>query len=217
MLRGKENDAAMPQSRSETIYLPFLKTFIAMKKTCLSLLFFIAIHLSALAQITDYEITCIASKVSQDNMTSIKKAPTSRAVLHVGISNNNATNSCGVLLSSPQMGLEVVYFDTFDHFAYEENQLGPWHMYTFAQKRDSNDNQPLNFQYIISSDNESYAKNFNYLYILYKGVYYKFTILKIEQRIDLDNKVLIQEGKQGANGRDIFLDWVKTWKLQQRN
>ena len=106
-----------------------------MKKTCLSLLFFIAIHLSALAQITDYEITCIASKVSQDNMTSIYKAPKSRAVLHVGISNNNATNSCGVLLSSPQMGLEVVYFDTFDHFSYKESQEGSLLMYMFSQKK----------------------------------------------------------------------------------
>lgn len=187
-----------------------------MKKTCLSLLFFLAIHLNAWA-ITDYEITCIASKVSQDKLSSIETSPTSRAVLHVGIMNDNATNSCGVLLSSPQMELEVVYFDTFAHFVYEENQVGPWHTYTFGQIKASNDNQPLTFSYTTSSDNESYAKNFNYLYILYKGVYYKFTILKIEQRIDLDNKVLIQEGKQGPNGRDFFLDWVKTCKLQQRN
>lgn len=210
MLRGKENDAALITS-SKTIYLPFLKTFIAMKKTCLSLLFFIAIHLSALAQITDYEITCIASKVSQDNMTSIYKAPKSRAVLHVGISNNNATNSCGVLLSSPQMGLEVVYFDTFDHFSYKESQEGSLLMYMFSQKKASNDNQQLTFSYVISSD------IFNYLYIIYKGVYYEFEILKIEQRIDLDNKVVIQKRRLGANGRDFFLDWVKTWKLQQRN
>ena len=210
MLRGKERNAALITS-SKTIYLPFLKTFIAMKKTCLSLLFFIAIHLSALAQITDYEITCIASKVSQDNMTSIYKAPKSRAVLHVGISNNNATNSCGVLLSSPQMGLEVVYFDTFDHFSYKESQEGSLLMYMFSQKKASNDNQQLTFSYVISSD------IFNYLYIIYKGVYYEFEILKIEQRIDLDNKVVIQKRRLGANGRDFFLDWVKTWKLQQRN
>lgn len=210
MLRGKENDAALITS-SKTIYLPFLKTFIAMKKTCLSLLFFIAIHLSALAQITDYEITCIASKVSQDNMTSIYKAPKSRAILHVGISNNNATNSCGVLLSSPQMGLEVVYFDTFDHFSHKESQEGSLHMYMFSQKKASNDNQQLTFSYTISSD------IFNYLYILYKGVYYEFEILKIEQRIDLDNKVVIQKRRLGTNGRDIFLDWVKTWELQHRN
>ena len=182
-----------------------------MKKTCLSLLFFIAIHLSALAQITDYEITCIASKVSQDNMTSIYKAPKSRAILHVGISNNNATNSCGVLLSSPQMGLEVVYFDTFDHFSHKESQEGSLHMYMFSQKKASNDNQQLTFSYTISSD------IFNYLYILYKGVYYEFEILKIEQRIDLDNKVVIQKRRLGTNGRDIFLDWVKTWELQHRN
>lgn len=210
MLRGKENDAALITS-SKTIYLPFLKTFIAMKKTCLSLLFFIAIHLSALAQITDYEITCIASKVSQDNMTSIYKAPKSRAILHVGISNNNATNSCGVLLSSPQMGLEVVYFDTFDHFSHKESQEGSLHMYMFSQKKASNDNQQLTFSYTISSD------IFNYLYILYKGVYYEFEILKIEQRIDLDNKVVIQKRRLGTNGRDIFLDWIKTWELQHRN
>lgn len=210
MLRGNERNAALITS-SKTIYLPFLKTFIAMKKTCLSLLFFIAIHLSALAQITDYEITCIASKVSQDNMTSIYKAPKSRAVLHVGISNNNATNSCGVLLSSPQMGLEVVYFDTFDHFSYKESQEGSLLMYMFSQKKASNDNQQLTFSYVISSD------IFNYLYIIYKGVYYEFEILKIEQRIDLDNKVVIQKRRLGANGRDFFLDWVKTWKLQQRN
>lgn len=210
MLRGNKRNAALITS-SKTIYLPFLKTFIAMKKTCLSLLFFIAIHLSALAQITDYEITCIASKVSQDNMTSIYKAPKSRAVLHVGISNNNATNSCGVLLSSPQMGLEVVYFDTFDHFSYKESQEGSLLMYMFSQKKASNDNQQLTFSYVISSD------IFNYLYIIYKGVYYEFEILKIEQRIDLDNKVVIQKRRLGANGRDFFLDWVKTWKLQQRN
>ncbi len=212
MLRGNERNAALITS-SKTIYLPFLKTFIAMKKTCLSLLFFIAIHLSALAQITDYEITCIASKVSQDNMTSIYKAPKSRAVLHVGISNNNATNSCGVLLSSPQMGLEVVYFDTFDHFSYKESQEeeGSLLMYMFSQKKASNDNQQLTFSYVISSN------IFNYLNIIYKGVYYEFEILKIEQRIDLDNKVVIQKRRLGANGRDFFLDWVKTWKLQQRN
>lgn len=211
MLHGNERNAALITS-SKTIYLPFLKTFIAMKKTCLSLLFFIAIHLSALAQITDYEITCIASKVSQDNMTSIYKAPKSRAVLHVGISNNNATNSCGVLLSSPQMGLEVVYFDTFDHFSYKESQEeGSLLMYMFSQKKASNDNQQLTFSYVISSN------IFNYLNIIYKGVYYEFEILKIEQRIDLDNKVVIQKRRLGANGRDFFLDWVKTWKLQQRN
>ena len=212
MLRGNERNAALITS-SKTIYLPFLKTFIAMKKTCLSLLFFIAIHLSALAQITDYEITCIASKVSQDNMTSIYKAPKSRAVLHVGISNNNATNSCGVLLSSPQMGLEVVYFDTFDHFSYKESQEeeGSLLMYMFSPKKASNDNQQLTFSYVISSN------IFNYLNIIYKGVYYEFEILKIEQRIDLDNKVVIQKRRLGANGRGFFLDWVKTWKLQQRN
>lgn len=210
MLRGNERNAALITS-SKTIYLPFLKTFIAMKKTCLSLLFFIAIHLSALAQITDYEITCIASKVSQDNMTSIYKAPKFRAVLHVGISNNNATNSCGVLLSSPQMGLEVVYFDTFDHFSYKESKEGSLLMYMFSQKKASNNNQQLTFSYVISSD------IFNYLYIIYKGVYYEFQILKIEQRIDLDNKVVIQKRRLGTNGRDIFLDWIKNWKLQQRN
>ena len=188
-----------------------------MKKTCLSLLLFFAICISALAKFVDYEITCFASKVSNDNMSSIESAPTSKAVLHLSVSSNNSTNSCSVLFTSPQMGLDAVCFDTFEHFAYKEDLVDPWHIYSFGQKRASNDNQAFSFLYTFSSDNGSYARNFNYIYIFYKGVYYKFTLLKIEQRIDLENKVLIQKGKKGTNGRDFFLDLIETWKRQQRD